>query len=67
MAEKKCGKPKSEKMSSPKKKGGAAPASEEMKTKTYQKELRKLHVELVKLQEWVRYKGLKVCVVFEGA
>jgi polyphosphate kinase len=25
-----------------------------------------LHVELVKLQEWVKYKGLKVCVVFEG-
>ena len=26
----------------------------------------KLHVELVKLQEWVKHKGLKVCVVFEG-
>ena len=26
----------------------------------------KLHVELVKLQEWVKLKGLKVCVVFEG-
>src|SRR5579862_626761 len=34
--------------------------------KEYQKELRKLHVELVKLQEWVTHKGLKVCVVFEG-
>jgi polyphosphate kinase len=42
----------------------AAPAK--MKTKEYEKELRKLHVELVKLQEWVRNKGLKVCVVFEG-
>ncbi len=29
-------------------------------------ELKKLHVELVKLQEWVVKKGLKVCVVFEG-
>src|SRR4029453_1943223 len=29
-------------------------------------ELERLHVELVKLQEWVKYKGLKVCVVFEG-
>src|SRR5512136_3321389 len=28
--------------------------------------MRKLHVELVKLQEWVKYKGLKVCIVFEG-
>lgn len=37
-----------------------------METKTYDKELRKLHVELVKLQEWVQHKGLKVCVVFEG-
>jgi polyphosphate kinase len=35
-------------------------------TNAYEKELRKLHVELVKLQEWVRHKGLKVCVVFEG-
>ncbi|GMW05234.1 MAG: polyphosphate kinase 2 [Nevskiales bacterium] len=33
---------------------------------TYQAELRKLHIELVKLQEWVRHKGLKVCIVFEG-
>ena len=30
------------------------------------KELAKLHVELVKLQEWVKYKGLKVVVIFEG-
>ena len=34
--------------------------------KTYLKELAKLHVELVKLQEWVKLKGLKVCIVFEG-
>jgi polyphosphate kinase len=37
-----------------------------LKTKTYDKELAKLHVELVKLQEWVRHAGLKVCIVFEG-
>ncbi len=37
-----------------------------LKTKTYEKELRKRHVELVKLQEWVKHAGLKVCVVFEG-
>ena len=34
--------------------------------KEYEGELEKLHVELVKLQEWVRKKGLKVCIVFEG-
>ncbi len=37
-----------------------------LKNKAYEKELAKLHVELVKLQEWVKFKGLKVCVVFEG-
>jgi len=37
-----------------------------LKRKKYDKQLRRLHVELVKLQEWVKYKGLKVCVVFEG-
>lgn len=34
--------------------------------KVYEKELAKLHIELVKLQEWIRVKGLKVAVVFEG-
>jgi polyphosphate kinase 2 len=34
--------------------------------KDYERELEKLHVELVKLQEWVKLKGLKVCIVFEG-
>ncbi len=34
--------------------------------KDYDKEMRKLHVELVKLQEWVRHEGRKVCIVFEG-
>jgi polyphosphate kinase 2 len=37
-----------------------------MKNKEYEQELRKLHVELVKLQRWVVQEGLKVCVVFEG-
>jgi len=39
---------------------------EKLKNKEYEKELAKLHVELVKLQEWVKHKGLRVCVVFEG-
>jgi polyphosphate kinase 2 len=34
--------------------------------KEYARELKKLHVELVKLQEWVKHEGLKVCIVFEG-
>jgi len=34
--------------------------------KDYEQQLAKLHVELVKLQEWVKEKGRKVCVVFEG-
>src|SRR5687767_884553 len=34
--------------------------------KKYAKEIKKLHIELVKLQEWVRHEGLKVCIVFEG-
>ncbi len=32
----------------------------------YQKELRRLQVELVKMQEWIRHKGLRVVVLFEG-
>jgi len=40
--------------------------SEKLKRKVYDKELEKLHIELVRLQEWVKHKGLKVCVVFEG-
>lgn len=34
--------------------------------KQYEKELKKLHVELVNLQEWVRETGKKVMIVFEG-
>lgn len=34
--------------------------------KFYESELAKLHVELVKLQEWIRAKGLKLVVIFEG-
>jgi polyphosphate kinase len=32
----------------------------------YEKELARLQVELVKLQEWIRHKGLKVVAIFEG-
>ena len=34
--------------------------------KDYERELERLHVELVKLQEWVKSTGAKICIVFEG-
>src|SRR5512134_1883631 len=37
-----------------------------MKRKAYEKELRKLQTQLCRLQEWVKDKGLRVIVVFEG-
>jgi polyphosphate kinase 2 len=37
-----------------------------IKKKVYEKELRRLQIELVKMQEWVKHKGLKVVVIFEG-
>src|SRR4029078_1919694 len=40
--------------------------SGDLKRKVYEEELKRLHVELVRLQEWVLEKGLKVCIVFEG-
>src|SRR5262245_44248833 len=40
--------------------------SASLKRKDYEKELERLHGELVKLQQWVVHEGLKVCVVFEG-
>jgi polyphosphate kinase 2 len=39
---------------------------DELKRKDYERQLAKLHVELVKLQEWIKQAGKKVCVVFEG-
>jgi polyphosphate kinase 2 len=37
-----------------------------MTNKEYEHELRRLHAELVAMQEWVKDSGAKVCVVFEG-
>ena len=42
------------------------PTKPKMKRKAYEKQLRKLQVELCKLQEWVKYKGLRIVLVFEG-
>src|SRR3954451_4785800 len=37
-----------------------------MKRKEYEEELKHLQAKLCKLQEWVKYKGLRMVVVFEG-
>ena len=55
--------------------GGQAPADPEaaaegprpkISRKEFDKEMEKLQVELVKLQEWVKASGAKICVLFEG-
>ena len=40
--------------------------TKKLKTKKYEKELRKLQAELCKLQDWVKQKGLRVMILFEG-
>jgi polyphosphate kinase 2 len=42
---------------------GPAP---KMKTKEYEREMARLHGELVAMQEWVKATGAKLCIVFEG-
>jgi len=37
-----------------------------LKRKEYERELARLHVEFVQLQQWVVHEGLKVCILFEG-
>src|SRR6516164_3465784 len=37
-----------------------------LKRKEYEKELRRLQAELCRLQDWVKYKGIRAMVVFEG-
>jgi polyphosphate kinase 2 len=49
-----------------KKKESGAQTNGAMGRKEYEKELRKLQVQLCKLQDWVKYKGLRVILVFEG-
>ena len=41
-------------------------APTKLSNKEYLRELTRLQEELVKLQEWIKYKGLKVVVIFEG-
>ncbi len=40
--------------------------NEKLTTKKYTKELRKLQAQLCHLQDWVKHKGLRVIIVFEG-
>jgi polyphosphate kinase 2 len=47
-------------------KDGKKGSRKKLKRKAYEKQLAKLQAELVNLQEWVKLKGLKVCIVFEG-
>jgi polyphosphate kinase 2 len=50
-----------------KKNGSDAPGNKEkLDKKFYKKELKKLQIELVKLQEWIKHEGLKVVIIFEG-
>ena len=45
---------------------GSSTAPTKMKSKEYEKEMRRLQGELVAMQEWVKATGAKVCLVFEG-
>lgn len=45
---------------------GKRQKGKKLKKKKYNRELVQLQIELVKLQEWIKNKGLKVVVIFEG-
>ncbi len=45
---------------------GEPPVASKMPRKDYERELTRLQVELVHLQQWVVQEGAKVCVLFEG-
>ena len=50
----------------PEDKNDTSIASKGLERKAYERELERLHVELVKLQEWVKTSGAKICILFEG-
>lgn len=69
----KSGKPSKASTDKPKKQAPAPVVQEgkpterkKLSDKDYEKALGKLQIELVKLQEWVKYNGLKIVVIFEG-
>lgn len=49
-----------------KSRGDARNSDAKLKRTAFEKQLKRLHGELVKLQEWARHEGRKVCIVFEG-
>jgi polyphosphate kinase 2 len=49
-----------------KKKKRSSGETKKLKRTDYEQELERLHVELVKLQEWVKKAGAKICILFEG-
>jgi polyphosphate kinase len=42
------------------------PLPKKLDRESYEAELQRLQIELVKLQEWIKYEGLRVAVIFEG-
>jgi len=57
--------PKTEKKKA-KSSGDNDAAGSKLKRKDYDAKLAELHVEIVKLQEWVKKTGAKICILFEG-
>ncbi|MGH6782062.1 MAG: polyphosphate kinase 2 [Sphingomonadaceae bacterium] len=43
-----------------------APVSKAMKRTPYERQLKEFHGELVKVQEWAKHTGAKICILFEG-
>jgi polyphosphate kinase 2 len=46
--------------------GSVLVSDAKMRRKQYEREMRRLHGELVAMQEWVKASGAKICIVFEG-
>jgi polyphosphate kinase len=46
--------------------GDVKAEARKIKNDTYEKELARLQIELVKMQNWIKHKGLRVLVLFEG-
>ena len=59
-------KPKADKKKKKNTASGDEGDRQKLSKEAYEKELARLQIELVKLQEWIRHKGLKVVVIFEG-
>jgi polyphosphate kinase len=60
------GKKKTKKRDDENESDGEGAAASRVKKKAYEKQLKALSVELVKLQEWVKHRGHRIAVIFEG-